>query len=246
MNAHPVQGKRVLVTRAVDDAERWAARLAAIGATPVIFPCLVSEPMDDHATRETFADALRNASWLVVTSRRGAEVAGALARQAGITGYRVAAVGRTTATAAQRHLQRVDLVASAGTGAILGRELVERIKAGTSTNESVLVAGALGGREDVMRVLSAASITVKQIAIYRTVPAPLATKKQDLAQQGIDVVLLASPTAVTGLLHRAFVPAGAQVITIGPTTTRAATAAGLAVFAQARYPSLDGILEAIA
>jgi uroporphyrinogen-III synthase len=59
------------------------------------------------------------------------------------------------------------------------------------------------------------------------------------------MILLASPSAVLGLVHRAVLPVGAQVVTIGPATTAAARANGLAVAAQARHPDLEGLLEAI-
>ena len=49
----------------------------------------------------------------------------------------------------------------------------------------------------------------------------------------------ASPSAVTGLLNAAVVPAGARVITIGPTTSAAARAAGLAVSAEAARSELS-------
>jgi len=68
----------VLVTRSARDAGRWATRLAALGAEPVILPCLTSEPIADDATSRALLEALNGAAWLVVTSVRGCEAAAAL------------------------------------------------------------------------------------------------------------------------------------------------------------------------
>ncbi|HVP71675.1 MAG TPA: uroporphyrinogen-III synthase [Gemmatimonadaceae bacterium] len=67
----------------------------------------------------------------------------------------------------------------------------------------------------------------------------------DLADEGIDAVLLASPTAAEGLVNRAIVGPDVDVITIGPTTSAAAAAVGLTVRAEARRPDLAGMLEAM-
>ena len=61
----------------------------------------------------------------------------------------------------------------------------------------------------------------------------------------MDLALLASPSAVAGLLNRAVVQASLPVLTIGPSTTASAHSAGLNVVAEARERSLDSMLEAL-
>jgi uroporphyrinogen-III synthase len=80
--------------------------------------------------------------------------------------------------------------------------------------------------------------------VYRTVPAA-PTAKRPLSSLHVDNVVLASPSAVTGFMHQIELDAPVNVYTIGPSTTAAARSAGLVVTAEAREPSLDGILEAM-
>lgn len=237
-------GRRIVVTRALEDAERWAARLASLGATPVVLPCLVCEAVDDVRTVTALHDALEGACWLAVSSPHGAAFTGALLGTALRAGVRVAAVGEATADAASRHLGRIDLVATESTSAGLGRELarVLRDEDGAAAGK-VVVAGAEGGRKDVEQTLRGAGFPAVRVNVYRTIPAPPSRTKRDLESDRIDDVLLASPSAVTGLLNTATVPAAARVITIGPTTSAAARAAGLRVTAQAGRPNLEGMLE---
>ena len=93
--------------------------------------------------------------------------------------------------------------------------------------------------------LAAAHITTRRVDVYRTSPVPPLARKRELAADRVDDVLLASPTAVTGLVNCAVLPKEVRVFTIGPTTSAAATAAGLSVTAEARWPNLDGMLEAM-
>jgi uroporphyrinogen-III synthase len=131
---------------------------------------------------------------------------------------------------------------SAALGAALGELLAHE---GVSATARVVIAGAVGGRDDAEDALVARGVSVTRVDVYRTLPAPPVARRKDLSAVGIDDVLLASPSAVTGLLNTALVPRGARVITIGPTTSAAATAAGLSVSAEARQPTFEGLLEAL-
>ncbi len=62
---------------------------------------------------------------------------------------------------------------------------------------------------------------------------------------GADNVVFASPTAVKGFVQQVSVDVAVNVYTIGPSTSAAARAAGLVVTAEAREPSLEGILESM-
>ncbi len=60
---------------------------------------------------------------------------------------------------------------------------------------------------------------------------------------GADNVLLASPSAVTGLMNQVDLDIPVNIFTIGPSTSAAARANGLVVTAEAATPSLHGLLE---
>ena len=81
--------------------------------------------------------------------------------------------------------------------------------------------------------------------MYRTRPAPEQRPRQALSALGADCVFLASPSAVTGFVHRVRLDTAPEVFTIGPSTTEAARAAGLEVAAEAPRPGLQGVLEAM-
>lgn len=239
-------GRRILITRAAEDAVAWAAQLTALGAAPVVLPCLTTELIDDAATRSALSRAVQGADWLVVTSPRGVAAFASLCDAALPPHVSVAAVGPATARACQELLGRSPLVPAEQTSAGLGRDLATLLgDANAGCPRQVLIVGAEGGRTDAADALSAAGAVVSRVDVYRTVPVPIAAEKRDLADDGVEEVWLASPSALRGLLNCARVPGTTRVVSIGPTTTSAAAAAGLRVSAEAAAPTFEAMLEAV-
>ena len=241
-----LEGKTVLLTRSAEDSARWAKRLRNLGVRPIVFPCIRCEPIGDETLAREFRQALDGASWLALTSRRGVLRAQELLQANLPDMVSVAAVGPRTAETAWSCWGRVDLIAGQGTGRSLAEDLANwQAEQPSDARTTVVVAAAEGGRRGLEEVLEPLGVQVLRFAVYRTVPAPPEDPRIDLASEGVDVILLASPSAVKGLLARADVPDSAQVFSIGPTTTAAARAAGLQISGQASRRDLDGLLEVI-
>src|ERR687888_2318161 len=64
----PLQGKRVLVTRARAQAEPLAAVLRAAGAVPVEFPAIHIEPGADYTALDDALRAVQRYDWAIFTS----------------------------------------------------------------------------------------------------------------------------------------------------------------------------------
>ena len=246
MRIASLAGRRILVTRAEEDARQWAERLSSLGAEPVVLPCLVTEGLDDALPVAALRRALADARWLIVTSRRGAAAVARLLGGLPAPAIRIAAVGAATARACVELLGRADFVPVVATSAALGASLAARmVTPEASSVARVVIAGAVDGRDDAEDALVARGVAVTRVDVYRTVPSPATPVRRDLATIGVDTVLLASPSAVAGLVNTSIIPDGAQVITIGPTTTAAATNAGLRVTAEARLPTFESLVEAM-
>jgi uroporphyrinogen-III synthase len=236
-----VASRRVLLTRSSEDCAEWAERLAVLGAAPVVLPCIACETIDSPALRAALATAVADADWLVFTSRRGVEAFAALGGRVPAR-TKIAVVGGGTAAAAERTLGRVDLVGH-GTAALLAASLKTGGALAAAARAVLPLAENAGATLE--RALIGAGAHCTRLDVYRTVPVPPTTPKRAMSSLGADNVILASPTAVTGFMHQVAVDVPVEVFTIGPSTSAAARAAGLAVTAEARTPSLEGILEAM-
>jgi len=234
--------RRVLLTRSEDDNAEWAEVLADRGTEPVALACIHCEPIDTPALRADVATAAAEAHWLTFTSRRGVDAFASL--HPGVPPRaRVAVVGSTTAEAARARLGRVDLVGRDGTAASLGATLVR--DGDLQRCPHVLLALAENAGDTLALALTAAGARCSRFNVYRTIPAPPAAAKRAMSALGADNVIFASPTAVKGFVQQVAVDVPIKIYTIGPSTSAAARAAGLTVTAEAREPSLEGVLESM-
>jgi uroporphyrinogen-III synthase len=176
---------------------------------------VVIRPLVEIEVVETGSVDLDGYDLLVLTSATGARE---LKRRAQGRPTRVAAIGAATA----RAWGEVDLVPSVSTQEGLLAEIPR--PAGR-----VLFAGAEGARP-----LLADELGADVVVLYRT-------RALAPAIDG-DLAVVASPSAARAL---AGVNAAIPVVTIGPETTAAARAAGLAVLREAATPDIVGLVRAV-
>jgi uroporphyrinogen-III synthase len=255
----PLEGRRVVVTRAADQAGELAARLATLGAEVLLLPLVEFAPPADTAPLDRALAELDGYDWLFLTSQN---VVRYLARRAqssavdlasalgpGKERPRIAAVGKMTAQAAQAEGWRVDRVASGRNGEAMVAEL-----AGQLAGARVLLPRSDLAPAELPRALAAVGALPVDVVAYRTLtPATLDPGILDRIEQGgIDVVTFASPSAFRALAERlsqaAFrqMTATARLAAIGPTTAAAIREAGCAVAIEAQVPTAAGLVAAIA
>jgi uroporphyrinogen-III synthase len=240
-HANSAQRPRVLLTRSDEDCAEWAEKLAARGIDSVAVPCIHCEIIDSPSLRAVLSTAAATADWLVFTSRRGVEAFAALGAPLR-PDTRIAVVGTGTGLAAERTLGRVDLVGR-GTGAALAATLVR--DGDLARRSHVLLAVAENASDVFERTVAAAGARCTRCDVYRTVASPPVRAKRPLSALRVDNVLLASPSAAQGFVHQIDADVPARIVTIGPSTTAAVERLGLAVSAEAREPSLEGMVEAM-
>lgn len=155
--------------------------------------------------------------WVVLTSANGARE---LRRRMRGTPRRVAAIGRATADA----FGGADIVATTSTQEGL-------LSALPRPAGRVLFAAAEGARRVLPEALDADVVT-----LYRTVE----LEPQDWPS--CDLVVLASPSAARSYSK---LTTRVPVVTIGPETSRTATAAEVRVAAEATTSDVEGLVEAV-
>ena len=234
--------ERVLVTRSAEDSAEWAVAIERTGARVVVYPCITTEIVDTPALRAALAAEVPAADWLVFTSRRGVEAFATLHPRPLARETRIAAVGPATGEAARARFGRADHV-GAGTAAQLAASLPGLPTFGAAPR--CVLALAENAPPLLERRLAAAAADCRRFDVYRTIPAGVAERKEPLSALGADKILFASPSAVEGFVNRVQIDGPVGVFTIGPSTSAAARARGIDVTAEAREPSLEGLLEAM-
>jgi len=257
----PLHGRRVVVTRARDQASTLVAGLRERGAEVVELATIaIADPADGGAALGRAAAGVAGYDWVIFTSTNAVERFCRLLRDGRAFGpARLAAVGSGTADALARHGLVADLVPDRfDTDALLAAFPAPPARGGR-----VLLPRAEVARPELPVGLRVAGWDVEEVSAYRTVavrpsPAELA------AVAGADAVTFTSSSTVTNFIdaagrgsltgaggagdgsdRSATVAARPAVVCLGPVTARTAEAAGLTVDAVASPSTIEGLLDAV-
>ncbi len=247
----PLLGKRVVVTRARDQARKMSALLEEQGAEPVEFPSIAIAPPEDCAPLDEAIATLERYDWVVFTSVNGVrmfwERLDALEKDSrALAGTRVAAIGPSTARALGARGIAADFVPA--------KYVAEEVAAGLGDVRGLrfLLPRADLAREALARLLHEAGATVDEIVAYRTVPGRGGRDVRALLEEGeIDAVTFTSSSTVRFFLQRIGTEAnrlleGVTVACIGPITARTARELGLHVDVAAEEYTVEGLVRALA
>ena len=239
-----LQGKTVVVTRSEADADPLCVRLRALGAQVVQVPSVTLSAVPLSAALQHTLDKLSQVAWVACTSRHGAAYFHKALQAHGVPlpGHvRLAAVGPGTAQVMTQLWRAPDWLAEPATGEGLAACMLQRASPQAG---AVLLPVGQRARRVVQDTLSAHGFTVWPLVVYHNEIASAADAPVPLPQQ-VDFVLFTSPSTVSGFLARQVLPQGAQVVTIGPTTSAAVRQRGLAVEHEAHTPSIEGLVDAV-
>ncbi len=258
----PLFGKRVLVTRAKEQAGSAATLLREAGAAPLLVPTIEIGAPDDPRPLARALAALRERgyAWAAFTSANGVErtwealaAAGGDARAFG--GTRLAAIGPATAAALERHGLRPDVVAREFKGEGLAEDMLRAMaEAPGDRPKRVLLARAARARDVLPEALRASGWGVDVVAAYATRPPPASTGEElsvELLAGRIDAVLFTSSSTVDNLCDLLGPSAAAllsrvRVASIGPVTTQTALGRGVRVDVTAGEYTVPGLIQALA
>jgi uroporphyrinogen III methyltransferase/synthase len=250
--SRPLFGRRIVVTRAREQASELVARLTALGAATVEVPAIaIAEPADGGAALAAAVDRLAAGAydWLVLTSPNGARrllaalrAAGRDARALGST--RLAAIGPGTADV----LAAANLVADLVPPRFVAESLLASFPGtgeGDVATGRVLLARAAVARDVLPEGLAERGWKVDVVEAYRTGPAPL-DERAATALADAEIVTFTSSSTVTNFVATAGAGAVPPVVAaIGPVTAATARDHGLSVDIEAGVHSLDGLVDAL-
>jgi uroporphyrinogen-III synthase len=246
-------GRRIVVTRAPEQAGELSRLLEAHGAEVLLCPLVGFEPPADNSGLDAALRRLDEFDWLLFTSQNAVRFFEERRRELGaplVWGRpRVAAVGPATAQAARELGYGVEHTASRATGMTLAADLKEQV-----AGKRVLLPRSDRARLDLPEALRGAGAKVTDVTAYRTVPPDSAAEAAlALIRAGrVDAITLASPSAFERLTEQIGDAALAALVervplaAIGPVTADAIRRAGLPVAVVPQKPSAAAFVKALA
>jgi hydroxymethylbilane synthase len=254
--AKPLQGKRIVVTRARAQAAAFSRKLAALGAQPLEIPMIRTVPVSETDKVDQAAYSLGLYDWVLFTSVNGVEKfwhrlekiqrrenrpTEDLPMDTLASGMpNVAAIGPVTANALlERGVQPaftpdtfVGEAVAAGLGELQGKR--------------VLLLRAEKAREALPLLLEAQGASVDDLPVYRTVPIEPDASARAKVDEGVDVVTFTSSSTVQHWVAAfAEISPRPLIACIGPVTARTAEKLGLRPDIVAEDFTTDGLIEAI-
>jgi uroporphyrinogen III methyltransferase/synthase len=252
--SQPLAGRRIVITRAREQAGELVQALAALGAEVVTAPAIRIEPLADlEPLRVALAD-LGRYRWVVFTSQNSVQVVfEKLPGWGGASEHfkktRVAAIGPATADALSAHDVVVDLLPKG----YVAESLIEAIASqGDLHGARVLIPQAETARDTLAEGLRKLGADVNVIPVYRTVPAlgDSAALAREILAGRIDAVTFTSSSTVHSFVQSVGAEAARSerysAAVIGPITAGTAREYGLPVAIEAVEHTAAGLVDALA
>jgi uroporphyrinogen-III synthase len=250
----PLAGKRIVVTRAPEQAQELVVALEKLGAEVFLLPMISFAPpcewrqLDEQLRKLDFFDAI------IFLSKNAVRYIFHRCALLGIkcemvqANHFIAAVGPGTGQALAEKGVRANYVAKKGTGEPFAREL-RRALAG----RNVLLPRSDRGDERLTNALREIGARVTEVIAYRTMePAAIDSNILGRVRRGeVDAVVFASPSAVRnfaaviGAAEISTISARVSFVAIGPTTATAIRDSGACVEIAAEESSPSGIVKAL-
>jgi uroporphyrinogen III methyltransferase/synthase len=246
----PLFGKRIVVTRAREQADTLSARLRALGAEAIELPTIEIRPAADYAPLDNAIAQLESYDWLIFTSANGVRFfLDRLDRSAvDLRSLRahLCAIGPATRTAIESLHLKVD---------VMGKEyvaegLLEAFAAHDLAGKRVLLPRAAVARDLVPDELTRRGAHVDVVEAYRTMaPEDAARRAAEVfgAPHKPDCITFTSSSTVQNFVNLAGAAAleGVKVVSIGPITSRTARDLGIHIAAEAKVFTTEGLVEAV-
>jgi uroporphyrinogen-III synthase/uroporphyrinogen III methyltransferase/synthase len=256
VNALPLAGRRVLVTRAAHQAGKLSEGLRARGAEPVEVAVLEIRPPASFDALDAALHQFGNYDWLILSSSNAVRALVERAAALGIApgsefsppeGLQVAAVGEATAQAARRAGFKIAFVPEAYVAESLAEGLLARV-----AGERVLVLRAAVARDVIPEALRAAGAEVEVVEAYRNLLPEAAPEllRRALAE-GLEAATFTSSSSATHLAEAARVAgvawplAGLPAVSIGPITSQSLREVGWEPAAEANPSDIPGLIAAV-
>jgi uroporphyrinogen III methyltransferase/synthase len=251
----PLFGKRILVTRAKEQAGEFSRLITVQGGEPVECPTIeIVAPPTWEALDQAIAQ-LASVDWLVFTSMNGiAPFMNRLYKHGrdvrALASLKICCIGPRTAQELMRYGLQADLVPEEyqAEGVI---ESFRRIGVG---GRRILIPRAEVARELLPADLTAMGATVTVVPVYRTVKPKeaMARLTQRLGDKTIDMLTFTSSSTVRNFAslfetpeEMARLTQSIPVACIGPITSETARELGLSVTIQARGNTIPALAKAI-
>jgi uroporphyrinogen-III synthase len=198
-NNKPLAGKRVVVTRALEQSQSLVDALRDAGAAPVLLPLVAFAPADNFAELDACLKNSARFDWVFFTSQNALRAVHQRCSALGLSlsklfkDVKIATVGPATAEAVAAAGLTVNFISRIHTGVALAEEL-----SAEAQSKRVFLPRSNRANPDLIEVLNLHGWQVTPAVAYTTVSpnSDSPDALESLVHSGADAILFFSPSAV--------------------------------------------------
>ncbi len=252
----PLFGKRILVTRAKEQAGALSDLLGELGGQAIEVPTIKITDPDSFENIDRALERLEDGpgyNWVIFTSANGVRYFIKRMKALGkdiriLAGAKVAVIGPATARVVKELLINIDVTPKE----FVAEGLIEEFKRIGIAGKHVLIPRAKVARDVLPDTLRGMGAEVDVAEVYQTVldEAAATRIKEMLVEGSIDIATFTSPSTINNLakligLELKDLTQGVSVAVIGPVTSEAVEKLGLKVDIIAEEYTIPGLVRAI-
>lgn len=254
MSKTPLNGKRILITRAREQSGEFATLLKKTGAEVMELPTIEIVPPLSWKELDRVFPRLRSYDWLIFTSANGVHFFWQRLREKGKTrlppSIKVCAIGPATAKQLKEKKISVDYMPKE----FIAESILDGFQKKFIKGKRILLARAKKARNILPKGLRKMGAKVDVVEVYRTIKPRGGSKRlrQLLTDGKIDVITFTSSSTVNhfvDLLKKEDLQKrlkGIAIACIGPVTAKTAKEWGMKVQIQPKEYTIPGLTKAIA
>lgn len=242
----PLFGRRIVVTRAREQAPELTEKLRSVGADVIEFPVIEIRPAADPAPLDRAIEHIEQYDWLIFTSVNGVRyfLDRLDASNRDLRGIRasICAIGPATRRAIEALHLKVDLMPEE----YVAESLVRAFSTTNLSGKRIMIPRAAVARDLIPVELGKLGAHVDVVEAYRNVP-PEDARERAQHLPNADWITFTSSSTVKNYLDIAGRDSleAARVATIGPVTSETARRLGVRVDVEARPYTIDGLIASL-
>jgi uroporphyrinogen III methyltransferase/synthase len=250
--ARPLAGRRIVITRAPEQAEELIRRLENAGARVLLLPMVRFAALEDTSELDNAIAGLGEFDWIIFTSANAVRFFLGRCRELGrwalLGRLQIAVVGAVTRESLEAEGLAAAFLPREFSGASLAAEVAPKI-----TGKRVLLPRSDRANEALPEALRTAGVVVRDVVTYRTAePESIDGGIINALRRGeADVITFFSPSAFQNFGHAVGTESAREIGTrvafaaVGPTTAAAIRAAGVEVSVESSTATSEALAEAL-
>lgn len=252
----PLFGKKIVITRALDQSAEFCRKIEELGAYVIRFPTIITEAVHSSAQIDSSIANLQNGkyAYIIFTSANAVKYLFNILSEKRLDlrilgNTKIAAIGKATA----KSIESLNLIPDLIPESFVAESAVEGLVKKMEKGQRALFPKAAQTRDIIPDKLGEAGIAVDELTIYKTVLAeePSSVYLENLLNEKPDYITFTSSSTAKNFAKllgrdnlREFFKA-AKIVSIGPITTQTIKDLGFNADIEAKEFTTDGLLQAI-